>query len=514
MDGDTRQEVEQRRRLVVVSNRLPIVMHQMDEGWQVDAGQGGLVTALAPVLGNRGGLWIGWPGTVEPGAVAAVQQAHRSDVGYDLAPVALTPLEVELYYHGFANEILWPLFHDLPDRCNFDPAYWPYYQQVNGKFADAVAHATTDDDFVWVQDYHLLLVAEAVRALGIQRRLAFFLHIPFPSLDIFMKMPWRFPILRGMLQYDLIGFQTTRDLRNFIQCLKTLVPGLRVNAGRTGASVSVQGRELRLGAFPIGIDYHKFTEHTRSQHVADRAWYIHEALPERKLILGVDRLDYTKGIPHRLHALADLFQRYPEHRRKLNFIQVVVPSRTEVPEYQELRREVEQLVGRVNGNFTESGWSPIHYIYRPLELLELIAYYRTCEIALITPLKDGMNLVAKEYCACSVDEGVLILSEFAGAASQLQVGALLVNPFDVQSVADALHQALTMDGQERLERMKRLRRIVARQNVFWWVDSFLRAGTDLDLSSFPQVEHFVPRPPESEARDSSGFRTSLSSSRL
>jgi len=502
------------KRLVVVSNRLPIVLKRDDAGWRVEQGQGGLVTALAPVLGNRGGLWIGWPGTVEPGAADAVGDAGH--VGYDLESVLLTPDELDRYYHGFSNEILWPLFHDLPDRCNFDPTYWPVYRQVNRKFVEVIERATDEDDYIWVQDYHLLLVAQELHLAQIQRRAGFFLHIPFPPPDLFMKLPWRFQLLEAMLHYDLIGFQTTRDLRNFVQCIRTLVPELRVSAGRRmAATVSHQGRELRLGAFPIGIDYKRFAREARSQHVADRAWYMHEALPERKLILGVDRADYTKGIPNRILALADLLERYPQHRGKLTFIQVVVPSRSDLPKYQELRREVEQLVGHVNGRFTQSGWTPIHYIYRPLDPLELIAYYRTCEICLVTPLKDGMNLVAKEYCACSVDDGVLILSEFAGAVAQLQVGALLVNPFDIEGVADALHRALTMDRKERLARMKRQRRIVSRQSVFWWVDAFLRAGIDLDLTSFPQVELFVPRAPDApHPADQTGVKTSLTSSRL
>jgi trehalose 6-phosphate synthase len=488
------------RRLVVVSNRLPIVLkHDPGGGWKAEPGQGGLVTALAPVLRDRGGLWVGWPGTVEDAADEAVRDAAKQGgVGYDLECVTLTGEELENYYHGFSNEILWPLFHDLPDRCNFEPAYWPVYRQVNHKFAETIARTTREEDYVWIQDYHLLLAAEQLRLSGVERRLGFFLHIPFPPPDTFMKLPWRFQVLEAMLEYDLLGFQTARDLRNFIQCVRALIAGARVQANRRmAASITTrQGRELRLGAFPIGIDYKKFSDLAQSQHVAEQAWYIHEALPERKLIFGVDRLDYTKGIPQRILALSDLLERYPEHRGQLTFIQVVVPSRTEVPEYQQLRRRVEQLVGQVNGRFTTSGWTPIHYIARPLALRELIAYYRTAEIGLITPLKDGMNLVAKEYCACSLDEGVLILSEFAGAAAQLHSGALLANPFDIQGLADRIHAALTMEQDERLARMRRLRRCIARQNVFWWVDSFLRAAIAQDLGSFPQVEYFVPRPPE------------------
>jgi trehalose 6-phosphate synthase len=484
-------------RLVVVSNRLPIVLKLDEEGeWQVEPGAGGLVTALAPVLRDRGGLWIGWPGTTDERAMAAIRGAGPAGIGYNLEPVLLSQEELEKYYYGFSNEILWPLFHDLPGRCNFDPAYWPVYRGANRRFAKAIERSTREDDYVWVQDYHLLLVAQELRQLGLERKIGFFLHIPFPPPDLFMKLPWRFQILEAMLEYDLLGFQTARDLRNFIQCIRSSIPNTHITSRRMAASVTFNNRTLRLGAFSIGIDYEKFIQQTRSQAVEDRAWYIHEDLPERKLILGVDRLDYTKGIPQRIQSLANALERYPDLRRKVTFIQVVVPSREEVPEYQELKARVEQLVGQVNGQFTTSGWTPIHYIYRPLDLTELVAYYRTCEIALITPLKDGMNLVAKEYCACSVDDGCLILSEFAGAAAQLQHGALLVNPYDIEGVANAIHQAFVMDRAERLTRMRRLRRNVARQTVFAWVDSFLQAAISRGLQSFPQVDFFVPQAPE------------------
>jgi trehalose 6-phosphate synthase/phosphatase len=504
------------KRLVVVSNRLPIVLGKDDGGWTIQPGAGGLVTALAPVLRDRGGLWIGWPGTTNPAALSAIRQAEQADVGYRLEPVMLTEEELDRYYYGFSNEILWPLFHDLPGRCNFDPDYWPVYRQVNRKFVAALERSTDPDDYIWVQDYHLLLLAEEARKRGLNRQMGFFLHIPFPPLDILMKLPWRFQILQALLEYDLVGFQTARDLRNFIGCIRALIPDARISSRRMAATVSYRDRQLRLGAFSIGIDHRKFAETARSQEVEDRAWYIHEDLPNRKLILGVDRLDYTKGIPQRIRALADALERYPELQQKLTFVQVVVPSREEVPEYQELKGEVEQLVGQVNGRFTTSGWTPIHYIYRPLDLVELVAYYRTSEVALITPLKDGMNLVAKEYCTCSVDDGVLILSEFAGAAAQLQHGALLVNPYDVKGVADALYLAVNMDRQERLNRMRLLRRSVGRQNVFWWVDAFLRAAISADLSAFPNVEVYVPQAPSDAADlpEEQNLRASLNASGL
>ena len=489
-------------RLTVVSNRLAIVVARDEDGtWTVKPGSGGLVTALGPVLRDRGGQWIGWLGSnlqgkLDESALKELLDRGSRETGYSLKPVELNEEEIQKYYYGFSNEILWPLFHDLSTRCNFDPAYWKVYEQVNGKFAQVVAaHTSEDEDYVWVHDYQLILVASHLKKMGCRRRTGFFLHIPFPPLDGFIRMPWRFQILEGLLQYDLIGFQTVRDRRNFMDCVRMLMPETKVAGHGQVVHCLTPEREVLAGTFPISIDFKQFAEFSGTQEVQDQAWIIHANLPERQLILGIDRLDYTKGIPLRLQAFAKALERYPQLRKKVSLIQVVVPSREEVPEYEALKREIEQLVGEINGRFTEVGWTPVHYTYRSLSQIELMAYYRTCEIALITPLKDGMNLVAKEFCACSIENnGVLILSEFAGAAAQLQGGALLVNPYDIEAVADAIHQACTMDADNRHLRMEKMRRSIQKYNIFHWVNAFLRAGIHKDLNQFPKAEFFVPKP--------------------
>ncbi len=473
------------QRLVVVSNRLPVVLSRDDQGqWVVRPGEGGLVTALAPVLRDRGGIWIGWPGTEDEEAIEQVRTMTK-EAGYQLLAVPLTAEDEKGYYQGFSNQTLWPLFHDLVGHCRFEPAHWQRYQEVNRRFAQIVADSTTEEDYVWVQDYHLLLVAGFLRELGVKRRLGFFLHIPFPALDIFSKLPWRKQILEAMLAYDLIGFQTSRDRRNFIQCLRSILHGSQ-HAGRGYlGEVRVGDRHVRVGHFPIGIDARKFASEAASAPVSEQAWLIHEALPKRQIVLGIDRLDYTKGIPERLRAVGNALERFPELRRQITFVQVVVPSRVGVGDYREQRRSIEQLVGKINGRFTSAGWTPVHYTYRALTWHELLAYYRTCEIALLTPLKDGMNLIAKEYCACSVESGVLILSEFAGAARQLQQGALLVNPNDIEGTAEALRQAFHMSHAERKRRIRKMQREVHRHDVFWWVDLFLNAAFGRRLADFP-----------------------------
>ncbi len=482
------------RRLVVVSNRLPVVMSETVDGWHVEPGSGGLVTALAPVLRNRGGLWIGWSGTSEEEGVAEALAETTEGVGYSLVPISLTAEETDKHYRGFSNEIIWPLFHDLQSLCNFDPAYWKAYEKVNDKFARVITRETVANDFVWVHDYHLMLVASRLKAMGLRAKVGFFLHIPFPPLDIFVKLPWRFQILKALLDFDLLGFQTMRDRRNFIHCVRALVGQTEMCGRGQVCDIQVASRTVRVGAFPISIDYDALVEEARSREVAESAWHIHENLPERQIILGVDRLDYTKGIPSRLQAYRRLLERYPEHRNKVTLVQVVVPSRRGIPGYEELKTTIERLVGEINGQFThESGWIPIHYIYRSLSRYELLGYYRTAEITLITPLKDGMNLVAKEYCASSLEEnGVLVLSEFAGAAAELQRWALLVNPYDIVGMSDVIHQALTMEPGERHRRMHRLRQTIRRHDIFWWVDSFLNASIARSLDSFPVVDDYVP----------------------
>jgi trehalose 6-phosphate synthase len=484
-------------RLVVVSNRLPVVIARGTGGsLRVEPGAGGLVTALRPVLRNRGGTWIGWPG-IEGGGeenLDALLDEAPPD-GYRFRTVLLTHEEKEGFYDGFSNEVIWPLFHDTSSRCNFDPRYWETYVAVNRKFAQATARHSADEDFVWVHDYHLMGMAAHYRQIRPGCRIAFFLHIPFPAPDTFLKLPWRFQILEMLLAYDLIGFQTLRDRRNFIQCLRTLITGAQV-AGKGMVVTALAGsRCARLGAFPIGIDFQEFSRAAAQADVSEEALRLRADESGRQILLGVDRLDYSKGIPQKLEAFGRALESFPPLRGRVTLVQVVVPSREGIPDYAQQKSRIERLVGEINGRFTRSGWVPIHYLFRALERPTLLAYYRVADAALVLPLKDGMNLVAKEYCAANVtEEGALILSEFAGAAAQMQGSAFLANPFDVEGVARTIHQALSLDPGDRRERMRRLRRGVKEFDIFWWLNSCLRAAFSRDLGHFPVLEDYVPQP--------------------
>jgi trehalose 6-phosphate synthase/phosphatase len=465
-------------RLVIVSNRLPFSIDKNDSGeWQVNPSSGGLVTALSPLVKEKGGLWIGWPGTLEEAALGELLTQGSRKAGYTLKPVILSSEELNRYYSGFSNEILWPLFHDLQSRCNFDPTYWKVYQSVNRKFAQAVAENSTADDYVWIHDYHLMLVAKELRSMNPDRKIGFFLHIPFPPLDIYMKLPWRVQVLKGLLEYDLIGFQTVRDRNNFLHCVNMLIKGLRFDARRQISRIKMADRAVRVGVFPIGIDFDEFAHRETDASVVEKAAQLRRAMPGCQVMLGVDRLDYSKGIPQRLKAFKTALELFPDMHDKIALIQLVVPSRQDIPEYQLMKTEIENLVSKINGEFGHPGWTPIHYMFRSLERSELIAYYCAADVALITPLKDGMNLVAKEYCAANTSENaVLILSEFAGAAHQLGRNSLVVNPYDVEGVADAIHRAYLMSSDERKARMRKLRSSVRRRDVFWWLNLFLKAA--------------------------------------
>jgi alpha,alpha-trehalose-phosphate synthase [UDP-forming] len=470
-------------RLINVSNRLPVLIRKGAGGVRVERSSGGLASALDSAWSHEPGVWIGWAGAPQGQLVDHLLERASRRRSYDLQGVELSQEEIAKFYSGFANEIIWPLFHDMPSRCNFDPEYWEIYQRVNRKFAQAVSRTAAEGDLVWVHDYHLMLTAQAMRELGVRSRMGFFLHIPFPAPDIFEKLPWRGFILRALLEFDVIGFQTDRDRSNFVSCLQHRVP--EVSLEQAGPQLQVQLGPLRalVGTFPISIDFEGFCQLAARPEIAARAAEIRRKTPGDILALGVDRMDYTKGIPERLKSFRILLRRFPELRRRITLVQVVVPSREEIPDYKDLRLEVELLVSQINGEFTQPGWVPIHYLHRNLSRDELVAYYRAADIALITPLKDGMNLVTKEFCAAQVDErGVLIVSEFAGAGPELRHGGILVNPNDFNEVAQALHDACQMKPEEKRNRIRLLRDIVRDHSLERWTRSFLQALTSVEVA--------------------------------
>ena len=481
-----------RSRMVVVSNRLPVTIESTPAGFRVDPSSGGLVTALRPLLNDCAGGWIGWTGTDESPEIERVLGEYSRHSNFELKPIFMTAEERSRFYCGFSNEVLWPLFHDLQSRCNFDPLYWDAHVTVNRRFAEKTANEMRAGDLVWVHDYHLMSVAASLRQLGVTEQLAYFHHIPFPSPDIFEKLPWREEILTALLDFDVVGFQTLRDRRNFVACLRQFVKRAEIKARAEHLVVNEPGRTTFVGAFPIGIDFDEFAQGAAKVEVANRAAEIAQGFSGCRIVLGVDRLDYTKGIPEKLAAFRHLLECHPALRRKISLIQVVVPSREDIPKYGELKAEIQRTVSEINGRHGEPGWMPIHYIHRSVDRPELLAYYRAADIALVTPLKDGMNLVAKEYCAARVnDDGVLILSEFAGAAFQLHGGALLVNPYHTRAVAEAIRNAYEMSPVEQRRRMRKSRARVRREDIYRWRDSFCGCREAVDQTLITEGVHAV-----------------------
>lgn len=443
------------RRIVVVANRLP-ASRQGDE-WVTSPG--GLVRALEPVLQRVNGSWVGWAGLAGP-----APDPFEHD-GIDQRPVPLSTEEVDDFYYGFCNGTLWPLYHDAIVAPEFHRHHWRPYLAVNERYARYAAEALEDDDIAWVQDYQLQLVPLMLRRLRPEMTIGFYLHIPFPPIELFSRLPWRRQIIEGLLGADVLAFQTLASVQNFAQAARRF-GGAEAVSRRI---LSWRGRSITLQRAPIAIDTQHFEELARSPRVQERARELrHELGDADHIILGVDRLDYTKGIDLRLKSFAGLLEQTTDHPRCYAFVQVAVPSREDVPAYQDLRSDIEQLVGRINGDYGEAGWSPVSYLYRSLDLEDLVAYYVAADVMLVTPLRDGMNLVAKEYVAARIGRpGVLVLSEFAGAAEQLKA-ALIVNPYDVDEVTATLKQSTEMSSQEARARMQRLRRVVRKETVFEW----------------------------------------------
>ncbi|WP_214367759.1 trehalose-6-phosphate synthase [Pseudonocardia sp. H11422] len=453
---------------VVVANRLPVDLEKAPDGSQRwKRSPGGLVTALEPMLRSREGAWVGWPGLADTDVEPLVED------GLQLHPVRLSAQEVEDYYEGFSNATLWPLYHDVVAPPAFHRHWWQAYVRVNQRFAEAVAEVAAEGATIWVQDYQLQLLPAALRELRPDLRIGYFLHIPFPPTELFMQLPWRREIVEGLLGADLVGFHTPGGVRNF-RWLATHLAGAKAGYGRN--EIVVDGRPVKIGAFPISIDSAALDQLSRSDAVRKRAAEVRADLgnPD-KIILGVDRLDYTKGIDVRLLALQELLEEGRVSAGDTVMVQLATPSRERVEHYQRMRNDIEQSVGRINGEFARVGFPAVHYLHQSLPREELAAFFLAADVMLVTPLRDGMNLVAKEYVACRHDlGGALVLSEFAGAAIEL-AQAFQVNPHDTDGVKNTLYEALTVAPEEGRKRMKALRRQVMTHDVDRWARSFLHA---------------------------------------
>ena len=452
-------------KIVIVSNRLPIKI--VEEGGTLNylPSDGGLASGLGSIYRKGKNIWVGWPGT----AVRDNQQESvaRTLGKKNMVPVFLTATEIKEFYEGFSNETLWPNFHYFNEYTVYNPNLWNAYAKVNEKFGKALRPLVKKDDIIWIHDYQLLLLPEIVRREQSSATIGFFLHIPFPSFEMFRLLPWREPLLRGMLGSDFLGFHTYDDMRHFLSSV-----GRILGVSNHNGKVTYRNRLVAVDSLPMGIDFDKYAaQASHSQTINEEVQY-RTSMGNLKFVLSIDRLDYSKGIPQRIRAFEMFLEKNRTWRGKVSLLMVVVPSRDMVPKYAQLKNEIDNSVGKVNGKFSTMNWTPIHYFYRSFPLHSLSAFYRIAHVAMVTPLRDGMNLVCKEFVASKIDEkGVLILSEMAGASKELS-DSILVNPTDKIQLADSIHQALTMDESTQTKHMKIMRRTVSDYNIHHWVRLF------------------------------------------
>lgn len=448
-------------RLLILANREPIRL-QEDGSWLPSVG--GLTTALLPVLEERSGAWIAW-GEERAQEVPSVSYPP-SEPAFEVERLDLCEQEVRNYYYGFANRVLWPLCHYFNEQMDIQHAYWNDYQRVNRRFAEAAAHRYQPGDLLWVHDYHLLLVPGFLRERLPEARIGFFFHIPWPAPEEWGILPWADEVIEGLLGADVIGFHTERYCQNFLAAAAEL-DGAEVD----GDTIRWRGREVRVEPHPIGIDTERFRELAGDQEIRAAARRIREETGTEHLLLGVDRLDYTKGVPERLLGFEHFLRHNPDFHGKVTFYQISAPSRTRIESYQELKRSVDEIAGRINGTFMQGDWVPVRYLYRAHTQEELVAHYLVADAMLVTPFRDGMNVVALEF-ALTAERGLLVLSHLTGAAEALE-DPLLVNPYDIVSISDAISQTLATPLDQRQERMAGIRQQVADLDVHLWAERFL-----------------------------------------
>ncbi|HEY8534838.1 MAG TPA: alpha,alpha-trehalose-phosphate synthase (UDP-forming) [Vicinamibacterales bacterium] len=463
-------------RLVVVSNRVSSPRERISRA-------GGLAVAIRDALRHYGGIWFGWSGDIveEP-----TWKPHLQTVGrITFATVDLSAEDHRAYYLGYANSSLWPLFHYRLGLLEFQRADFNGYLRVNAHLAATLAKLLQPDDLIWVHDYHLIPLAAELRRLGVGNRIGFFLHTPFPTTEVLTALPGHEVIVESLCAYDLVGFQTANDVRALLDYISHEAGG-RV----TSDGIEAFGHRTRVGAFPIGIDTSDFAALAEAAANAPDTQRLRDSLAGRQLIIGVDRLDYSKGLPNRFAAFQDLLTRWHEHHARVTFLQIAPHSRGEIAQYRSLRRELEAMAGRINGRFAEFDWVPIRYLNKPMSRQTLAGFYRVSRVGFVSPLRDGMNLVAKEYVAAQdpQDPGVLVLSRFAGAAHEL-TDAIIVNPFDPSGMADALHAALVMPLDERRDRWRRLMDVLRRNTIANWREDFLATLAGIPPRAKETVEH-------------------------
>ncbi len=482
------------KNIILVSALLPVSVKDIKKGeYEVSISPGGMITTLSQSIKDRKVKWFGWYGFKKHSRkIEELVINTGRDKGLDLAPVSLTEDEVEKFFNMFSNGVIWPLFHGFVEYCRFEESYWNYYRKVNEKFAQKILASIKRDSTVWVHDYHFFLLPKYIKAKNQNAKVNFFLHIPFPSPELFLKLPWRKEIVEGMLNFDFIGFHTEVDKTNFTEVVKQIYP-VKERVYKNYVDIFINERKVRVSAIPISIDFKKYEDTAKSKEVESLYRDLKEKYKNMFLILSIDRIDYTKGLVEKLNAYKRFLEKYPEYRKKVVMLVSTAPNVKKLPEYELLEKEFHHKIAEINGTIGTEEWRPVLFINKRLAFKELIAYYRASDVCFIASIKDGLNIVCKEFAASNIDHtGTILLSEFAGASTEIGKYVQLINPYDTESTADAIKTALEQNKKEKEKNMKNLRKHIEEFNIFWWVDAYFKLSEGKKLDKFPELSNYYP----------------------
>ncbi len=478
-------------KLVIVSALLPVFLEKEGKNYTAKVSPGGLVTALKQSYKRRKALWIGWHGNdyYSEKIKKIVQDAGKSE-GFNLLPVPLKKREKEYFFNGFSNKIIWPLFHGFPQFCQFENEYYKAYESVNKKFAKVILDVADKEDFIRVHDYHFFLLPKYLKK-NKNLNIGFFLHIPFPHPEMFFKIPWRVELLEAFLNYNTIGFHTQIDRKNFLDCITELIPEIRIEKKNTIYNILFKRRKIKVGVFPISVEFEKYN--STAEKVNSKLKELKNTFKDKKLIFCADRLDYTKGLVEKVKIFRRFLEKYPKFWNKVVFVEAVSKNIKKSIEYDQLKKEFEHKISELNGIFGNKSYQPFIYLQKRLDFEDLVSYYRYSDVCLITSIRDGLNIVSKEFISSNIDKkGVLVLSEFAGAATELYKDSFLINPYNIERNADILYRALSLNSKDRLKRMENLRKHVRKYDITWWVDAFLKVAVGTGIEKFPKLEEYIP----------------------
>ena len=485
-----------KKKIVLVSALLPVsVREEKKSQYSVKVSPGGLITTLSQSVENSKVIWLGWYGypkyskKIEEMVIKAGKEK-----GFNLLPISLSFEEFENFFNNFSNGVIWPLFHTFSQYCRFEEEYWNYYVKVNEKFASKIISFLKEnpDYVVWVHDYHFLILPEFVKAKIPDAKMYFFLHIPFPSFENFLKLPWRKKIIDGLLGYDFIGFHTKVDKNNFIQCVNHFYD-LKVNEKSYVSNIKISNKTIKVSALPISIDFEKYNQLAYDKEVLEITEVLKDRYKDKYLILSIDRIDYTKGLVEKLEGIKRFIEKYPEYRERFVMLVSTAPNIKKLPEYTQLEQLFHHKIAEINGTYGTEEWRPILFINKRLDFKELIAYYRVSDICFINSIKDGLNIVCKEYASSNVDlTGSIMLSEFAGASTEIGKYVYLVNPYDKENIADTIKYIFEEDKKIKSKKISNLRNHISQFNIHWWSDSFFRLAEGKKLDKYPELLDFYP----------------------